>query len=310
MLLTFIWVCSLAVASANVAKKYAVPTPAGGRTDVHGWLILPIDQPLPTDNTTAEAIDAWYSHHVPEFFTDSPHNFQIIIRGSLVPTSSIEGELYPIDIPHPPADELVTYEYSFTPPSPFSLNNLLNGDIKKMNGMYYNGSFDTPYERIPQSLATLVVKELTTAVYLDEHETQSYPNLRYLSYPRSTVPAASGHFYFAHEIHAQPDFDHIVHGTVADCVSPAAIPNEVLVNVVSRPGASWEIVGTENVLENKLVAGQVNDHLVFVYRLMWYSAKALHSTYNISYIVALFVIFIYSVQRFRLWQRRVTRSCR
>lgn len=256
-MLKLTWIFALAISSFAVAKKYPVPTPAGGRTDVHGWLILPIDQPLPASNTTAEPIDAWYSHHVPEFWTDSPHNFQIILRGSLIPTSSIEGELYPIDIPHPPADELVTYEYSFTPPSPFSLNNLLNGDIKQMHGMYYNGSFDTPYERIPQSLSTLVIKELTTAVYLAEDEADSYPNLRYLSYPRSTVASASGHFYFAHEIHAQPDFDHIVHGVVTGCASASAIPADVLSAVVSRPGASWEVVGTPNTLDYKLVAGQV-----------------------------------------------------
>lgn len=248
---------SLALLGLSLAKKYPVPTPAGGRRDVHGWLILPVDQPAPADNTTVEAIEAWYSHHVPEFWTDSPHNFQIILRGSLMPTSSIEGELYPIDIPHPPADELITYEYSFTPPSPFSLNDLLNGDIKSMNGMYYNGSFDTPYERIPQSLSTLLIKALTTAVYLDEFETNSYPNLRYLSYPRSVKAASSGHFYFAHEIHAQPDFDHVVHGTVADCVSLTGAPVSDMDAIVSLPGGSWEIIGTPNTLDYKLAKGQV-----------------------------------------------------
>ena len=177
-----------------------------------------------------------------------------------MPTSSVEGELFPIDIPHPPTDELVTYEYSFTPPSPFSLNDLLNGDIKKLNGMYYNGSFDTPYERIPQSLSTLAVERLTTAVYLDEFATDSYQNLRYLSYPRSTVAATAGHFYFAHEIHAQPDFDHVVHGTVTDCAasSSSTTSEEQLAALVSFPGASWEVQGTPNTLDYKLTAGQVS----------------------------------------------------
>lgn len=258
MLHTFVILCTLL--GVSCAQKYPVPTPAGGRRDVHGWLILPVDQPLPADNTTVEAIEGWYSHHVPEFWTDSPHNFQIILRGSLIPTSSVEGELYPIDIPHPPADELITYEYSFTPPSPFSLNDLLNGKIKYLNGMYYNGSFDTPYERIPQSLSTLSVKALTTAVYLDEFETNGYPNLRYLSYPRSVKAASSGHFYFAHEIHAQPDFDHIVHGTVADCVSLTNISPALDMDIiVSLPGGSWEIMGRPNTLEYKLTPGQVTE---------------------------------------------------
>jgi hypothetical protein len=214
-----------------------------------------MDQPLPKDNTTVEPIHAWFSHHVPEFWTNSPHNFQIILRGTLVPTSCVEGELYPIDIPHPPADELVTYEYSFTPPSPFSLNDLLNGKIKRLNGMYYNGSFDTPYERIPQSLSTLTVAHLTTAVYLDEYETNAYPNLRYLSYPRSPVPAVSGHFYLAHEIHAQPDFDHVVHAEVSACSSASG---DDIARILSNPGASWEVVGTPNTLDYKLKAGQVS----------------------------------------------------
>ena len=106
-------------------------------------------------------------------------------------------------------------------------------------------------------------------MWLDEYETKSYPNLRYLSYPRSTVAAASGHFYLAHEIHAQPDFDHVVHGVLSGCASPAAIPAEVMSSVVSRAGASWEVVGTENTLENKLVAGQVCLVLWLSYQMVY-----------------------------------------
>ena len=247
------------------AKEYPVPIPLGGRTDVHGWLILPIDQPISNDNSTVQAVHAWFSHHVPEFWTDSPHNFQIILKGSLMPTSCVEGELYPIDIPHPPADVLINYEYSFTPPSPFSLNNLLNGNIKKLNGMFYNGSFDTPYERIPQSLSTLTIEQLTTTLYLDEFEKNSFPHLRYLSYPRSLMPSASGHFYFAHEIHAQPDFDHVVHGIVGDCSSSTSAD---IVSILSRPGSSWEVIGTPNTLEYKLQAEQVgNSFLAISFKL-------------------------------------------
>ena len=198
------------------AQVYPVPIPKGGRTDVHGWLILPMEQPK-SENATG--IHAWFSHHVPEFWTDSPHNFQIILKGTLYPIPCVEGDLYPISIPLPPMDELVTFEYSFTPPSPFSLNDLLSGAIVNLRGVYYNGSFDTPYERIPMSLATLHIEELTTAVYLDEFQNSSYPNLQYLSYPRGG--SGSKDFYFAHDIHAQPDFDHVVHGTVDQCSAHA-----------------------------------------------------------------------------------------
>ena len=37
-------------------------------------LILPWDQETPTDPTTP--IGAYFVHHTPEFWTDSPHNFQ------------------------------------------------------------------------------------------------------------------------------------------------------------------------------------------------------------------------------------------
>ncbi len=193
--------------------------PAGGRFDVHGWLILPQEQPQPVDTNSSYGVRAWFSHHVPEFWKDSPHNFQIILEGILLPETSVPGTPpLPLSLPLPPREELEVYEYSFTPPSPFSLNDLITGRIEQLRGVYYNGSFDTPYERIPQSLALLQVKDLTTVVYLKESETDAYPNLRYLSYPRNKdIATGSKHFYFAHAIHAQPDFDHVVHGTVDNC---------------------------------------------------------------------------------------------
>ncbi len=204
---------SISAIARIVRSDYPVPTPPGGRFDVHGWLVLPIEQPNPTNPRVG--LDAWFSHHVPEFWTDSPHNFQIILRGRLEPMSCVDGELFTLIIPYPPAEELVVYEYSFTPPSPFSLNDLLNGDIKHIRGVYYNGSFDTPYQREPLSLATLVINELTTATYLFENETDAFQNLQYLSYPRGDV--SSSHYYLAHHIKAQPDFDHVVHVKVSNC---------------------------------------------------------------------------------------------
>jgi hypothetical protein len=219
-MMQFVWavwaaVLAPALGLATTTESYPVPIPAGGRRDVHGWLILPTEQSRPVDPTTP--LTAWFSHHVPEFWTDSPHNFQIILKGRLYPSESVEGELFVLDINYPPETDSLIYEFSFTPPSPFSLNDLLRGSLTKLNGVYYNGSFDTPYERDPKSLATLFVDELTTAVYLSEYETNSFKSLQYLSYPRGN--ATSSHFYLAHEIHAQPDFDHIGHGLISDCSS-------------------------------------------------------------------------------------------
>jgi hypothetical protein len=91
----------------------------GGRRDVHGWLILPFDQPKPEDPTTP--LKAWFSHHVPEFWLDSPHNFQIILEGLLYPVASVEKEYFGFHLPYSPNEDNLVYEYSFTPPSPFSL---------------------------------------------------------------------------------------------------------------------------------------------------------------------------------------------
>lgn len=129
------------------------------------------------------------------------------------------GEDLGFQIPYPPADQLLTYEYSFTPPSPFSLNDLLSESVMTYNGVFYNGSFDTPYERYATTMATLQIDELTTATYLNESETNGFEHLRYLSYPRGSYQSHSMDFYFAHEIRVQPDFDHIVHLQVLDCVS-------------------------------------------------------------------------------------------
>ena len=196
-------------------NNYPVPIPSGGRYDVHGWLILPIEQDKPVDDGNTPLV-AYFSHHVPELYHHSPHNFQIILKGSLTPIESVQGENLGFQIPYPPMDELLIHEYSFTPPSPFSLNDLLSESVMTYNGVFYNGSFDTPYERYATNLATLQVHELTTAVYLNESETDGFDNLRYLSYPRGQFEK-SMNFYFAHEIRAQPDFDHVVHGRIMEC---------------------------------------------------------------------------------------------
>lgn len=233
-----------------LSREYPVPIPSGGRFDVHGWLVLPLDQEKPVDPSTP--VDVWLSHHVPEFWTDSPHNFQIIARGQLVPTPSVFDDIYVIDIPYPPVDDLVIYEYSITPPSPFSLNDLLSTKLTVLNGVYYNGSFDTSYEREPTTLAQMKVLELTTAVYLNETEPYPYEYLQYLSYPRGSV--TSQHFYLAHQIHAQPDFDHVVHVVVDNCVDNNGEPASS--KVTHLPGSSWIFKGIPNTLEYKLEENQ------------------------------------------------------
>lgn len=240
--------------AAAARNEYPVPIPSGGRYDVHGWLILPIDQERPQENKNTPLV-GYFSHHVPELYHHSPHNFQIIVKGSLTPIESVKGENLGFQIPYPPADSLLTYEYSFTPPSPFSLNDLLSESVMTYNGVFYNGSFDTPYERYATTMATFQITDLTTAVYLNESETEGFEHLRYLSYPRGSV-GTSVDFYFAHEIRAQPDFDHIVHVQILDCSMNGGAAD--LPSWAYTEGASWEFLDFANDLSHKLVAGQVS----------------------------------------------------
>lgn len=249
---------SILVIALRINAQYPVPIPPGGRMSVHGWLILPWDT-----NTTSGPIQAWFSHHVPEFWTDSPHNFQIILNGLLTPLSCFNTEPVPqpIPIPYPPQDSLLQYEYTITPPPEFSLNDLLLGTLTELKGSVYNGSFDTSYERIPLALGTLTVRELTTAVYLNESTSiPSYPELRYLSYPRDMSASGSTkriqHLYFAHEIHSVPDFDHIFHATLdtsqCQCEKSFCDINEML-GQIRTPGVEWAFPTLTNDLKNRLL---------------------------------------------------------
>lgn len=244
-----------------INAQYPVPLPPGGRMSVHGWLILPWDT-----NGTNSSIQGWFSHHVPEFWTDSPHNFQIILNGLLTPLSCFNTEPTPepIPIPYPPHDTLLQNEFTFTPPPEFSLNDLLLKTLTELKGVIYNGSFDTSYERIPLALGTLTVRELTTAVYLNESKSiPSYPDLRYLSYPRDMSASADTkpfqQMYFVHEIHSVPDFDHIVHAridtTACHCENePSSLcDNQKLTQVVRTPGIEWSFPTLTNDLKNRLL---------------------------------------------------------
>lgn len=242
----------------SVSSHSGPPLPVGGRRDVHGWLILPFDQ-LKADPTAP--LRAWFSHHVPEFWLDSPHNFQIILEGLLYPLPSVENEYFGFNLPYSPAEDRLVYEYSFTPPSPFSLNDLIRGDLKLLNGVFYNGSFDTPYQRIPDTLAKLEILNLTTVTYLYEYEPVSFSNLQYLSYPRG--PTSPGDYYLAHEIKAQPDYDHVVHGVFTECHINGQHISIEEISQYSPPGSSWTFPARGNELEDRLKGGEtVKTHLV------------------------------------------------
>jgi len=247
------------VACVSVYALYPVPTPRDGRIEVHGWLILPLDQSVPTDD---RPVLAWFSHHTPQIYhgdnstrvlppLDFPHDWQIIFLGAIRPVSIGDSmPVAPIPLNYPPSAPLLIDEFTVTPPPAFSLNNLLNGDIKWLAGAVYNGSFDTTYDRIPTNIGNVTIEQLTTAVWLNV-SSEPFPTLQYLSYPRKPATTASKegevHLYMAHQIHAPPDFDQVIH-VVVDPAQCTGSPVEIL-----KPGAAWEFPGTVNDINHRFM---------------------------------------------------------
>jgi len=257
MKITVLFLCLIGLIAANQNVKDMPTLPPGGRNSVHGWLILPWDQDLPNQNDPAAPIKSWFVHHTPEFWTDSPHDFQIILQGSLVPMSTAENITYPIDLNYPPAAPLLVNEFTFTPPPPFSLNDLLNGNIKQLIGVVYNGSFDTSYERIALAIGTLTIEELTTAVYLDNSTSiQEFNSQRYFSYPRNPLNPQKGvqHYYMSHEIHAVPDFDQVIHVTIdLDACQCQSCSDDSFLDWINAPGAEWGFPNTSDDIDDRLM---------------------------------------------------------
>jgi len=264
----FAFLLSLVPLLAAWSHKYPVPIPHGGRMAVHGWLILPWEQTVPSK--PSDPVTAWFVHHTPEFWPNSPHDFQIILSGTLVPSAvDSENETFVIDLPYPPSTPLVGYEFTITPPPPFPLNDLLAGNITSLLGVVYNGSFDTLYERIPMSIATLNIENLTTAVWLNmSSEIPNYPELRYLSYPRSSVVQFSGtqDFYWSHEIHSAPDFDQVIHVQMDldSCICSGCQNDMELYELMYQAGIEWQVPTFNNLLADRLTPYSTSTNPVLV----------------------------------------------
>lgn len=221
----------------------SVSLAAGGRQGVHGWLWLPTDDGKAPD---PQRLRGYWSHHTPEFYTHSPHDFQLLMHAELRLQTALP------ELPFAQTDELVGNEYTFTPPYHFSLNDLIEGRTLHLAGNFYNGSFDTTYERIKMSNAAFegTAQNITTVHYLNLTASDPIELLTYLSYPREEAPVAnatSRAVYMAHLIHVEPDFDHIVQARVlgVECASLAA-----------EVGATWQM-RTVNSVEERLQVGPI-----------------------------------------------------
>ncbi len=167
----------------------------------------------------------------------------------MVPVSVAENITYAIDLPYPPSSPLVLTEYTITPPPPFSLNDLLNGNITTLLGVVFNGSFDTSYEREAMAIAEFYVHQLTTAVYLNESDAiENFAEMRYYSYPRNLTSVTSVqtpplHFYLSHTIHSAPDFDQVIHASIdlstCACTGSVCGNSANWIAKVQTPGVEW-----------------------------------------------------------------------
>lgn len=219
-----------------------------GRVDVHGWLWLPWD--TPTHGVQAKTLKGYFYHHTPEFWTNSPHDFEIMAAAELFLDNAVEG------LPIPPKSQLVGTEYVFTPPA-FSLDLFITGKVPNYYGKFTNGSFDT-HQRYLLSNGHLTVTELITVKYLEQNATAGYSELPYYSYPRNPTVATTSlegtevHLYFLHLLEQSPDFDQIVHVTV-DPSSCNWRGGDSFTDLVA-PGATFVVPNSNNNVYERLSA--------------------------------------------------------
>jgi len=246
MLVLVVLTCIIAFGSATISPHKhrappALPLPArdipsnlnpplgSGRVDVHGWLWLPTEQTSgPPD---PKVLTGWFYHHTPEFWTTSPHDFEIMVKGQVVLDDDVPN------LPVPPKVDVVGTEYVFTPPS-FSLDQLITSTVLNYRGRFTNGSFDTP-QRYVLGNGTLTVSDLVTVHYLSQDATSAYTLSPYFSYPRKIGDTTSAvkHLYFLHLEEKMPDFDQIIHVTL-DPTTCTYAAGDTISDVIA-PGANF-----------------------------------------------------------------------
>jgi len=229
---------SLPKPSIDIPKDIDPPL-TNGRNDYHGWLYLPHDY----NETNNKILHGYFYHHTPEFWTVSPHDFEMMVKGSL------QLDIY---VPHLPTvhDPLVGTEYVFTPPS-FSLDELITSKVLNYNGRFSNGSFDTS-QRYVLSNGELKVTEFVTVHYLEEHPPGAYDFAPYLSYPRKIGDYSMNlkYLYFLHLVEAMPDFDQVVN-VVLDPKSCVFYGGDDM-NDLMTPGATFLFPSVINQVKNRV----------------------------------------------------------
>jgi hypothetical protein len=172
------------------------------RDSVHGWLFLP----TVSSRSSPRLLEGYFYHHTPEMYRLSPHNFEIVVGGVLRLNSSVPN------LPFPPKVDLLGTEYVLSPPA-FSLDDLLNGSLTSISGVFSNGSFDTT-QRYRLSYGVLDFSVMT-AHYLSSSAPARWSELVYIAFVRSpsNKPGVNDdmHLYFVHLLEKSAEFDQTIH---------------------------------------------------------------------------------------------------
>lgn len=249
IIITFIYISIFSFTKAQ--HTYPVPVIPNGRVAIHAFVVLPIDQEVPTDPDTP--VGSWIVHF-PSFGVDSPHNFQLVLKGNLLPLETVNNDTQVLSLPYPPSSPLLYGDFQIAPPTTFSLNNVLLQTTTEILGILTNGS-DTI------AISKFEIGEISTAVYInDSRSVIPLKQQQFYSYPRSVVASDVFHLYLSHQIVAAPDFFQVIHVQVAmdgcSCVNCDSVEEALLTeglvwifpntvnDVTHRFGVSAAILGT------------------------------------------------------------------
>ena len=181
--------------------------PPGGHMGVHGMVVFGKN----------------YLSHIPMFH--EPHDYQIIMD---------------VKLEHPelsPEDNLGHQLHTFVP-NKFSLGDLLNGKLDKIEGTLYQGNFEAEGAKPLKEGVTARVEHILHSHHLSA-DSQGPKDLEYLLY------GDRHDAYLVHTIHGNAGFDQVLH---VNCQQVTATDQELKEGILIR------LPGRPNVVESRLLA--------------------------------------------------------
>lgn len=207
--------------------------PPDGRMASHGFILLPLDKPN----------YVWLSHK--PMFT-MPHDFQLVLHATIT-----DSTVHPVPLP----TNFTRLNNQWTlEPDPWSLNNLINGNLTSFQARLYLGNSEQGGTYLC-NITLSIIQPLLTVVQLNSSEVEPYEPLRYSSYYLSNSVVQNKtriYLYLLHEIRVQPDFDCITHVAIdpTDCATD--IDRTKLNDLLQRNGNEWAFHGIDNDIGDRL----------------------------------------------------------